>query len=242
MSPSGGCCRFHSRAPGSSIEAGPSDLSSGTPVKTILQLIILLHVPLHEDTFFAGIFLTFLSGILEFPHEWCPRYSSLVLITVWESCTLPRINPIVPYGAVTPETWCILVSGPIVPSCLYQFFSLSVLRRDHPRCPLGSGIVTRFVLCWKPCPPLFDSFLEVSRAPSGDCPTREYPLQVSLSQWTSSPPTCSDRSLYSCLKAFDPAFLLQSFKQLFSTCPRSSSIASMVLRHIVLAPSSYFSN
>ena len=95
--------------------------------------------------------------------------------------------------------------------------SLSVPRRGHPRCHKDPGSLLDLSLLGA-VSPLFDSFLEASRAPSGTA-HEEYSLQVSLSPRPLSTPSvpialCSRASS---AQFIDPAFCC-SLRTIFSTC------------------------
>ena len=162
--------QVHSRAPGSSIEAG-SRICLRNSREIILQLIILLHV-YYTRHFLRWHLPYFPLWDSRAPHEWCHVTYPLSDHCLGELYSARIVNRSI--GCSHPGTWCILVSDQLS-SCLYQF--------SH--CLFHDGItqgVTRIRdcysvrLCWKPCLRCLTHFSRCQELHRG-LPTRNIPCR-----------------------------------------------------------------
>ena len=85
--PSGGCCMFTARLQVDRLKQALESVS-GTPVKLYLYWLFFC-ASLTRDTFFAGISRIFLSGTLKLLVGNVALLTPSLVITSWESCTLP---------------------------------------------------------------------------------------------------------------------------------------------------------
>ena len=186
--------QVYSRAPGSSIEAGPR-ICLRNSREIILQLIILLHV-YYTRHFLRWHLSYFPLWDSRAPHEWCHVTYPLSDHGLGRVVLCPYRQSF--HRVQSPRNLAhslLATSRPAVSISLLTVCSTT----GSPKVSLGSGIVTRFVSYWRSCLRCLTHFSRRQELPSGTA-HEEYPLQVSLSPRLLSTPFCSDRSLYSCLK------------------------------------------
>ena len=132
---SGGCCMF---TVGLQVDRLKQALGSvfGTPVKLYFNWLFFC-TSITRGTLFAGFSRIFLSGTLELLVDDVALPTPSLVITFWESCTLP-MSSLVPYGAVSPEPGAFLLATNR-PAFLSAFSPFAPLLGQHG-CHSGPGL------------------------------------------------------------------------------------------------------